>query len=326
MTTYLHLTNGTAIIPAMRQAGVTGDIVPWDDVLHEGPVPEGLGPAALRDRRAEFLASCGWAPTEAIRRKLADRDTALEQATKGALASPPGKAVDEVVLWLEHDLFDQLHRLQILDRVPLDGTPRISAVPDDDYLGHLSAERFGGLFEARREVSSSERIAARDAWTAFRANDPARVLEVLPRVSVLRHAEAAMFRHLEQFPSVENGLSRTEQQALEAIAGGTRIAVDVFVESHIRREAAFFMGDSTFLMHVGTLLRPPTPLIATARGSRDLRLDDEVTLTDAGQAVLDRRADRVRLCGIDRWLGGVQLAGTGPVWRWDRERQRLRML
>lgn len=326
MTTYLHLTNGTAIIPAMREAGVIGVIVPWEDVLHEGPVPEGLGPAALLDRRAEFLAGCGWAPFETIRRSLAERDTALEQATRGATASPPGTKVDEIVLWLEHDLFDQLHRLQILDRVPLDGTPRITAVPDDDYLGLQPPERFRELFGLRREVTSAERIAARDGWAAFRSIDPSRVLEVLPRVTVLRHLEAAFRRHLEQFPSVENGLSRTERQALETIDAGITLVRDVFVESHIKREEAFFMGDSTFLAHVGTLLRPPQPLIATERGARDLRLDDRVTLTDAGRAVLEGRADRVRLCGIDRWLGGVQLAGTGPVWRWDAERQRLRLL
>ena len=326
MTTYLHLTNGKAIIPAMRNAGVPGTIVPWDDVLHEGPVPEGLGPAALRDRRAEFLAGSGWESFVSMQRDLLARDTALEQAMKGPLASPPGRAVDEIVLWLEHDLYDQLHRLQILDRVPLDGTPRISAVPDDDYLGLLPQERFAGLFDARREVTSAERIAARDGWTAFRASDPSRVLEVLPRVTVLRHTESAFRRHLEQFPSVDNGLSRTERQALEAIATSTMVANDLFVESHIRREEAFFFGDLGFLSHVGTLLRPPVPLIATERGGRDLRLDDRVSLTDAGREVLEGRADRVRLCGIDRWLGGVQLAGTGPVWRWDAERGRPRNL
>lgn len=310
----------------MREAGVPGDIVPWEDVLHEGPVPEGLGPAALGDRRSEFLASCAWQSFDVIRRSFLARDTALEQAMKGAQASPPGRAVDEIVLWHEHDLYDQLHRLQILDRVPLDASPRISAVPDDEYLGLLPQVRFNGLFAARREVTSAERIAARDGWAAFRASDPSRVLDVLPRITVLRHTGAALRRHLEQFPSVENGLSRTERQALEALAAGPTRAGDLFVVSHIEREAAFFMGDSGFLAHVGTLLRPPVPLIATERGGRELRLDDRVALTAAGREVLEGRADRVRLCGIERWLGGVQLSGHGPVWRWDAERQRPRLL
>jgi hypothetical protein len=323
---YLHLTNGTAVIPAIRDAGIVGAIVPWDDVLHEGPVPEGLGVAALRDRRSEFIAGCGWGSFESVRRSLTDRDNALEQAVRGATASPPGRAVDEIVLWLEHDLYDQLQRLQILDRIPLDGSPRITAVPDDDYLGQVPAERFGTLFELRWDVTSADRMAARDAWTAFRSPDPTRILEVLPRVTQLRHLEPALRRHLQQFPSVANGLSRTEQQALEVVASGVQTVGEMYVQSHHLREDAVFMGDAAFLIHVGALLRQPVPLLATARGARELRLDDHVELTDAGLDVLEGRADRVRLCGIERWLGGVHLSGAGPVWRWDHEQQRLRSL
>jgi hypothetical protein len=310
----------------MRDAGIIGSIVPWEDVLHEGPVPEGLGIAALREWRAAFLAGNGWDSLESIRRGLADRDTILEQSVRGAAASPPGRAVDEIVLWLEHDLFDQLHRLQILDRVPLDGAPRVSAVPDDDYLGLLPPERFATLFGSRREVTSAERLAARDGWTAFRSPDPRRIVEVLPRVTVLRHVEPALRRHLEQFPSVENGLSRTEQQALEVIASGVHRASEVYFQSNHRREDAVFMGDAPFLDHLGALLKASTPLIRTERGARDLSMDDVVDLTGSGRMVLEGRADRVRVSGIDRWLGGVQLTGYGPVWRWDRERQQMRNL
>jgi hypothetical protein len=47
---------------------------------------------------------------------------------------------------------------------------------------------------------------------------------------------------------------------------------------------------------------------------------DPLRLTAAGRAVLDGRADRVELRGVDRWLGGVHVDGT---WRWDPERSVL---
>jgi hypothetical protein len=325
MSTMLHLTNGTAIIPAMREAGVPGTIVSWDDVLHEGPVPFGLVPAAMRERRAEFLAGCGWGSVDAIGRKLADRDAALAQAI-GPPSSASPRPADEIVLWFEHDLYDQLQRLQILDRLPTDGPPRITAVPDDDYLGQLPPARFQGLFAARRDVTSAERLAARDGWTAFCAPDPTRIVEVLPRVGELPHLGAALRRHLQQFPSMENGLSRTEQQALEALAGGARLLRDVYVRSHHEREEPIFMGDAVFLAHLAVLRDNPVPLIRTHGFAAHLRLDDEVELTGDGRQVLEGRTDRVRLCGIDRWLGGVQLSGHGPVWRWDSARQTVRML
>ena len=323
----LHITNGTAVIPGMRSAGVQGAIVPWEDALHEGPVPLGLNVAAMRDRRAEFLASCGWAQAVELGRMLAERDAALESAaTRLDPAGQESRArVDEIVLWLEFDLYDQLQLLQILERLPLDGTPRVTAVPDDEYLGHLTPERLAEIFAARREITSAERIAARDGWTAFRSADPRAIVDVLPRVTVLRHMPAALRRHLEQFPSVANGLSRTEQQAMEAVASGVWRAGDVFVQSHVRREDAFFMGDSTFLMHIGALLRPPRPLLSTPRGGARLTLDDDLAITEDGMRVLEGTLDRVRTCGIERWLGGVQLSGTGPVWRWDKQRQSLRL-
>jgi hypothetical protein len=321
----LHVTNGTAIIPAMREAGVPGAIVSWDDVLHEGPVPFGLTPDAMRERRAAFLAACGWGSMDAIGRRLAERDAAFDQAI-GPPSSASPRPADEIVLWFERDLFDQLQRLQILDRLPIDGPPRVTAVPDDEYLGQLTPARFQGLFAARRDVTSAERLAARDAWTAFCAPDPSRLVEVLPRVANLPHLGTALRRHLQQFPSMQNGLSRTEQQALEALAGGARLMRDVYVHSHHEREDAIFMGDTVFLVHLAALRDNPVPLIRTRGLEAHLRLDDEVELTDDGRQVLEGRTDRVRLCGINRWLGGVELSGHGPVWRWDGERGTVRHL
>jgi hypothetical protein len=327
LTTTLHLTNGTAIIPGMREAGVDGAIVPWDDVLHEGPVPLGLNVAAMRERRADFLAGCGWGKAEAISRVLADRDRAVENAATrlDSARADSRTRVDEIVLWFEFDLFDQLQLLQILERLPLDGTPRVTAVPDDEYLGHLSVARLAEIFAERRDVSSAERVAARDGWTAFRSPDPRAVVEALPRVTVLRHLPPALLRHLEQFPSIENGLSRTEQQALQAVAAGIWRVRDVYVRSHLNQEAAVFMGDAAFLVHIGTLLRPPRPLLGTSRGSLSLTMDDDLALTEDGAQVLAGTLDRVRDCGIDRWLGGVRLSGAGAMWRWDKRREQVRL-
>jgi hypothetical protein len=310
----------------MREAGIDGPIVSWDDVLHEGPVPAGLNRVALRERRAAFLASCGWGSAEAIGRGLAERDGVLERLDR----------IDEVVLWFEHDLYDQLQFLQVVDRLPLDGSPRLTAVADDEYLGHLPAAKFRDLFAMRREVTSAERLAARDAWNAFRSPDPRAVLDVLPRVTVLSHLPVALRRHLEQFPSMQNGLSRTEQQALEVVADGVTRLADVYVQSHHRRESPIFMGDAAFLAHISALVIGGDPLLSTtsvrdasvtsrSRSSPLLAIEGDVQLTETGRRVLAGELDRVRRCGIDRWLGGVYLLGNGPVWRWDARRETMRL-
>jgi hypothetical protein len=356
---FLHITNGSAITPFMREAGIVGHIVPWDDVLHEGPVRAGLNVAAMREARADFLASCGWGSRDEIMRSLGARDAALEAASSGIRVH--GLHVDEIVLWFEHDLYDQLQILQILDRLPLDGGPLLTAVPGDDYLvgsmpglkpgpagnappagnpqaagtaqtpgdsqsrtagpGFSPGTRFSELFASRREVTSSQRIAARDAWDAFRSEDPRAIVDVLQRVSDLPHLPAALRRHLQQLPSVRNGFSRTEQQALEAIARDVTLLRDVFVQANHKSEEAVFMGDAAFLVHLRGLTQGPRPLVRAAKPrSSALSLDDHLALTEEGRRVLAGDADRVTLCGIDRWLGGVHIQGRGPVWRWHQAR------
>jgi hypothetical protein len=41
-----------------------------------------------------------------------------------------------------------------------------------------------------------------------------------------------------------------------------------------------------------------------------------LSLTSAGRSVLAGAADHVHLNGIDRWIGGVHLAGDEAHWRW----------
>jgi hypothetical protein len=66
------------------------------------------------------------------------------------------------------------------------------------------------------------------------------------------------------------------------------------------------------------LAQAPTPLleaepVEASRVDRHIR----VRLTKAGPRVLDGRGDHVELNGVDRWIGGVHLAGRAVPWRWD---------
>jgi hypothetical protein len=47
-------------------------------------------------------------------------------------------------------------------------------------------------------------------------------------------------------------------------------------------------------------------------------------LTEVGSRVLEFQDDHIHPNGISRWLGGVHLAGTDAVWRWDSARKRMR--
>jgi hypothetical protein len=302
----LHITNGESAASGIRQSGVEGPVVAWNDVLHEGPVPAGLSIDGLTGLRARFLSGPDGASYEDVLRSLRARDRALEESA----------AEDEVVLWFEHDLYDQLKLLQILDWYAANARPpTLTLVCRDEYLGPLAPERLAGRFRQRAPVTRDQLAVAARAWSAYRAEDPRGLMDVISGdTSALPFLRAALDRHLQQFPSTFNGLSRSEQQGLEAVAAGATTLAKAFVASHLEREEAIFLGDLVFWDYMRELSGGPHPLVAL-KGT-DFR-STEIALTDAGRDVLDGRADRVRLNGLDRWYGGVHLSDHDARWRWN---------
>jgi hypothetical protein len=324
----LHITNGESAASGLRAAGVPGPVLSWNDVLYDGPVPGDISFNQLRAVRARFIADCGWRSFDEAAREFADRDRALEASLQH----------EEVVLWFEHDLFDQLQLLQLLDWFATCelGATKLTLVCDAEYLGPSAPERLAARFPERRAVTDSQLQLARAAWAAYRDADPSALQEFIASDSAaLPFVRAALTRHLQQYPSTTNGLSRTEQQALGALALGAATVGDAFVAAHQNAEEALFLGDSSFAMYLAALGTARHPLVVTVNdqpikgqvaGSARALWQSPLHLTDVGKAVLANRADHIRLNGIDRWYGGVHLNGEQTHWRWDAGAGQLRRM
>src|SRR2546430_2456506 len=89
----------------MSEAGVEGKIIAWRDVLHEGPVDSSLPLEELSKQRARFIASHNWDDFAHISGDFEERDRVIRHLDYS----------DEVVLWFEDDLYDQLQLVQILE-------------------------------------------------------------------------------------------------------------------------------------------------------------------------------------------------------------------
>lgn len=322
MRDILHLTNGDSAVEGIGSVGVGGDVLPWRDVLHEGPVPGDVDDLLLREMRIAFIAERFRVRREEARAGLEERDARLD----AALGDPDG---GEIVLWFEHDLYDQLQLLQILARAP--GTPgaeRLRLAQSDEYLGTLDEEGFADLWERRVAVTPEQLELATKLWTAFRSADPRDIQGAVGGgVHVLPYAGDALLRHLEELPAPGHGLSRSERQLLLALHDGPRAAAIAYQASHHEREARVFLGDSVWAWYAETLGAGEHALLRRVDGkpvrSPHGGADEtdfwraELELTDDGHRVLGGEADRVALLGIDRWLGGVHLRGREVPFRWD---------
>jgi hypothetical protein len=324
-TRRLHITNGDSAAEGIRQSGVLGErgdrgeVAVTADLLHEGPAPGGLPPERWRKVRARYLAESGYDDYDSCLARLSRWDHTLEDA----------RSFDEVVLWFEHDLFDQLLLIRTLDAFAardLGGT-ELSLICIGEFpgivpfhgLGQLTPQQMATLLPRRQRVDEGQKLLARDAWRAFREPSPAGIEAILARdSSPLPFLAGALRRHLEEFPAVANGLARSERQILLALVAGTKTFPDLFRATQAMEERVY-LGDLPFHRILRELAAPPRPLVRLDPGAQASLRSLRIALTASGREVLAERDDWVRIRGIDRWLGGVHLQGVEAAWRWDAE-------
>jgi Domain of unknown function (DUF1835) len=320
----LHITNGESAGNTLRQTALGGAVLPWQDVLHEGPVPA-LPRHELLRARARFLADCGWGRGQALLSSLERRDRQLLEALRDDL---------QVVLWFEHDLYDQLQLIDVLALLAHaeKAAPEVIVIgsfpgkPSFAGLGELTASELETLWPARRPAAAAALEAATSAWAAIRAPEPPTLAEWARRDTAhLPFLAPALRRLLEELPAPADGLSATERRALQAVAAGAHTPPAAFVAAQ-RLEEAPFLGDAWFYRALSALAQgktrlletddgtplPPPPPLSDSRQFARLRL----RLTGTGEQTLRGEADRVELLGIDRWIGGTHITPDN-TWRWD---------
>ena len=286
----------------------------WADPLYEGPVPA-VSDEELVEIRTRFLLGSD-APDE-------DRWNDLRRWRD---VIDDHRSYDELVLWFEHDLFDQLNLIQLLSwlrsRVP--GARTVSVIcigsfpgrPDFHGLGELTAPELESLFDARRPVSDAEYAVAERAWQAFRQPTPLDLDEFRhSNTSAMPFLSRALERFLEEFPSTHDGLSRSERRLLQVAEQEVPLS-RAFRLMH-EGEDAYYVSDESFMELIDQFSRTGPPLGLVAGGI--------LRLTDEGRAVLAGQRDRVAY-GLDRWMGGVHLkTGETDMWRWDENERRVKL-
>ena len=328
---FLHVANGTSTTRTIEEAGIPGAYSIWADPLHEGPVPEGLNDAELLEVRQRYLAG---APPSAT---WAGADPSLDPVNdlrQWRAVLERQELYDELVLWFEHDLFDQLNLIQLLTwiREHLPTTTAVSLIcigsypgrPNFKGLGELSARELAPLFETRRPVSGSQYERAARAWQAFRAPTPEPLAALHPDDPSMPFLGPALDRFLQEYPWTSDGLSRTERRLLQLAADGGIGLLRAFPRMH-EGEHAYYLTDTTLAATAESLALTSPPLLKVDLSPADQPhlIRGSVSLTDAGRSVLSGDLDRVTACGIDRWFGGVHLQRGKPLWRWDDAHHRI---
>ncbi|MCR9145249.1 MAG: DUF1835 domain-containing protein [bacterium] len=357
----IHIRCGDDILPILRENS-PGRAIRWADPLSEGPPRAARLPgnndartATDLEARIEFLcADYGSAPDDA-RSYLLEQDRNLLQLV--ADSNDEGR----ITLWFEHDLFDHVILLYLLnclaergfaqnDRVELIQIDRHASIQPPRIfhgLGQLSPADIVALYSdpGPTVLNSEHWRSAHIAWQAWLHSTPEKIeaiaagTEATPGFPFLA---AAFARHLREFPAQEHGLGETEVLILQALQDGDATSVAGLFRYYNARDALLGLGDLMFWPRIAGLAFVARPLIACSfqdgrsiptraqflEGCQAGKLADLqailISLTDFGREVLAGRADHVAANGINCWRGGVRLKTPENLWRWDAVSNRMR--
>jgi hypothetical protein len=320
----LNITNGDSAAGTLSEAGIEGKIIPWRDVLHEGPVDSSVSLEELSKQRARFIAQQGWDDFAHVSGDFVERDHAIRHLDY----------FEEIVLWFEDDLYDQLQLIQLLDFFARGAGrgKKLGMVIVDGYIPPLSATELKALDKKRAPVTAEQLALGKRAWEAFGSPDPTQIADLLNQTtSALPYLARALTRQLEEFPSTDNGLSRSEREALTAIEAGHATPVKAFLEV-AKKQESIFLGDIVFYSYLQRLSGEKNALLTWKDGrpvvapdSRRARefVDGDLTVTPLGREVLAGRKDWQSITRETRWLGGVEIAPGHNQWRWDPSERKL---
>jgi hypothetical protein len=333
----LHVMNGDSARMKFEQSGMPGDVTVYADALLEGPVHADLTDTEMRRVREAY-----WAGTAPAQLNVPPGAAGLlENWQRGMDAYAQH---EEVVLWFEHDLFDQLLLIRHLDWFARHGlgSTKLSLICIGRFpgiemflgLGQLTPDQLRSLLDTRAEVTAEQFELGRRAWQAFTCQDPSGIERLLESdTRALAFLGPALRRWLEEFPATDSGLPRSEREILSVLAEGP-LPMRSLYHAYVRRESSLTPTDTSFRSRIGDLASGPRPLIAVQLESVDaagLATDvnavglpnGTVAITSAGSEVLAGTVDWLSLTPFDRWLGGVHVTNRSR-WRWDAAHGRLR--
>ncbi len=315
-------TNEEATVNALVRADARLDPVAWNDPLAFGRLPLAADLSVYVAERARILEAVYWDDFESVEGDFKLRNESLERAFESGV---------DVHLIFGGSLRDQLQLAQILCWVSY----RSEKVADCIRLmvvdGPLSIFDDGALLEVTREgerLDSATLEAYQSAWLAVTSPDPSHVARLYHRLrddGQQLALVAALERWLQELPSVDNGLSVSECQILDAVRLGVRAPRALF-DAVQETEAAIFRNNWEFWQLIDMLASGDDPALRASGGNaficppRDLEWIDfheqELELTESGSRLLGGSLHNSQRASPERWLGGACIKSSSE-WFWD---------
>ncbi|PCI58891.1 MAG: hypothetical protein COB37_12340 [Kordiimonadales bacterium] len=306
----LHIRCGSDIKAGLRDAGFAGGFLEFSDPFCQGPITDAPRESHIA-ARAAFIA--GAYETDAV------HTHSNLKAGYGALDGYTN--YNAIVLWFEHDSYDQLILAYLLNyfsnAVDVPSLELICIhehkdIPDFRGLGQLSPSQLKALWPTKVKVEQEHLDLGAEVWRALKAQSP-KALAALSKGehTAVQEMPGALVRHLQQLPHGDTGLSLTEELTLKILADSSRTAGKVFRQLTLNEEPLPYLGDLMFWYELRQLVAGGAVSIVEDAPEWPGRM---LAITELGLAVLCGERYWLDYAPAPRWVGGIEIKPITENW------------
>jgi hypothetical protein len=308
MPSTFHVVQGLAVAGTLREAldVQPGEILANEDLLSCGP----LAPLRSIDewaqvRRAYWDSVAPGRDDEIFNPDLLANGQAIREARS-------------IFVWLGTGVADQLLLAWIPQLLKLvDSGAQLSLVQFDQFgkrnieawsLGFLNVDHLRD-HPVPEQVSPTRLAELEGIWTLLTSHEPVGLVSLLSGESAsFPFMHPALQPLVERYPDRATGLGRWDAELLRRVKENGPSAVRVIGHTLGNNIDSDLVGDGYLFSRLRQLADPklPYPLVSLAGDATSMR-NCQVTVTEAGEAVLRSEANAVALNGIDDWVLGVHL-------------------
>jgi hypothetical protein len=323
----LHVRCGSDIKEALQEAGFRGDFYEHSYPYLIGPVCEGRGSL---EQCARFLVD-SYADS---RDPPLQYESVLHGLERDEQRLHDSAGYSRVVIWSESDCYDQLVLVRLLGHYAMHQRPaQLELINVAEFpgavrfigLGQLPPEALRMLWTSRRPATAAILKLGLDAWRALARPDPRSLAAIMrtatPALPLLANA---LHRHLRELPSSVNGLSFTQEMALQLLAEDDINLIRLIGRLTYERDPLPGQGDLNVRNRLLNMEGASARVYERCSGvgpTGEVRppWTDVFTITDLGRAVLKGDVDFMSLRPPGRWVGGVQIGAGLADWRWNEQ-------
>jgi len=334
----LHIRCGSDIQTTLQDCGFAGEYMEISNPFPQGRVPPFDPLDQFVTLRSDFIVkhyAADIPPEYADRVKNAPHEIRLVDQRLRALP----QEIKRIVLWFEHDPFDQLCFAYVLAHlvnnhlghcnIELIQVDRFPGVEKFIGLGYLSQhpENLIALWQQRISITPAMMAFGARCWHAFTADNPTELWQLSQGHSPLPLMQQAMQRMLKELPWTTNGLSLTEQLTLAIVSrDGPINMARAFHFLNTESEPLSFLGDIMFLSAIRPLWQYETAALQVTlhdAGKPAMRRDT-VVITATGHKLMKGECNWLTICDpqYERWVGNVGVTHGVNNWYWCSEKHK----